>query len=417
MKTAPPPLLVERGEGVWLHLADGRRVMDCISSWWVTMHGHGHPALAEALHAQALVLEQVIFAGFTHEPAERLARAVLQRLPAPLTRVFYSDNGSTAVEAAMKMAFQFWQNRGQTERTGFLAFEGGYHGDTFGAMAAGASMSWWAPFKPLLCAVDLVPFPHTWEADADVEAREAQALAALEAKLDAAPRRYAALLLEPLVQGAGGMRLCRPEFLRSLVALAKSRGVLVIFDEVMTGFGRTGELFACAKAGATPDILCLSKGLSGGCLPLAVTVATEQVYEAFLSDDAGRMFFHGHSYTGNPLACATGLASLELMTDATPRFRAMEATHRRLAAEHLADLPAVERLRFCGTIMAFDVRSRGPGGYFDATGPVLKRRFLEEGFLIRPLGNTVYLLPPYCITDEQLADAYLILRKVVAEVG
>ncbi|MES1025724.1 adenosylmethionine--8-amino-7-oxononanoate transaminase [Gloeocapsa sp. BRSZ] len=412
MKTAPIPLKVVKGQGVMLELEDKRQIMDCISSWWVTIHGHGHPILAEALYKQAQALEHVIFTGFTHEPAEQLARKLLQHLPKSLTRVFFSDNGSTAMEVALKMAYQYWFNQGESDRTTFISFEGGYHGDTIGAMSIAGNSPWEQPFHRLMFSTELVPFPATFDNDADVEVREAQTLEILTRLLKQNPTRYAGLFIEPLVQGAGGMRVCRPQFLQALGDLAHSFGVLVIYDEVMTGFGRTGELFACIKAETAPDIICLSKGLSGGCLPLAVTVATEDVYRAFYSDDVSKTFFHGHSYTGNPLACATGVASLELL-EQNPNFRNLEQQHRRYLEKYLQDHPKIDKVRTCGTIAAMDIVTDSQSGYFNEIAPILKQRFLAEGFLLRPLGNTLYLMPPYCITSEQLESIYQAIRRVL----
>ncbi len=410
MKTTPPALKVVRGDGIWLELEDGRRVMDCISSWWVTIHGHAHPALAEALYHQAKQLEQVIFANFTHEPAEQLARRLLTHLPNSLTRVFFSDNGSTSVEVALKMAYQYWLNQGEP-RTRFLGFEGGYHGDTIGAMSIGGSCDWWLPFRPLMFEMDMVPFPATFDEDSEVENTESQVLEKIEACLKR--DRYAGIFIEPLIQGAGGMRICRSQFLRSLQDLAHQFGVLLIYDEVMTGFGRTGELFACLKSNTAPDILCLSKGLSGGCLPLAVTLASEEIYRSFYSDDATKAFLHGHSFTGNPLACATGLTSLTLLEQSPQRFRELESRHRQYLTEYLKEHPRVEKTRVCGTIAAMEITTQEQSGYFNTIGSHLRDRFLDLGFFLRPLGNTLYLMPPYCITDHELESVYQTIRKVL----
>jgi adenosylmethionine---8-amino-7-oxononanoate aminotransferase len=411
MKTAPPPLKVIKGQGIWLELEDGRQVMDCISSWWVTLHGHGHPALAETLYRQAQQLEHVIFAGFTHDPAELLARKLLTHLPDALTRVFFSDNGSTAVEVALKMAHQYWRNQGE-RRDRFLCFEGGYHGDTIGAMSVGRGSSWWNPFRPLMFQTELLPFPATFEGDEQVTRKETQALEKIERLLKARGDRYAAIFIEPLVQGAGGMRMCRPQFLQALARLVKEYKVLLIYDEVMTGFGRTGELFASLKSETVPDLICLSKGLSGGCLPLAVTVTKEEIYAAFYDDDPMQAFYHGHSYTGNPLACATGVTSLELLEQSLS-YSKMEVLHRRFLHQYLDNHLLVERIRICGTIAAMDIKTSDAEGYFNAIAPLLKAQFLEEGLLLRPLGNTLYLMPPYCITADELEWVYQTIRKVL----
>jgi adenosylmethionine---8-amino-7-oxononanoate aminotransferase len=411
MKTAPPPLKVVRGNGIRLELEDGRQIIDCISSWWVTLHGHADPALAAALYRQAQTLEQVIFAGFTHDPAEQLAAKLLTHLPPELKWVFFSDNGSTAVEVALKMAYQYWRNQGEHRQT-FLCFEGGYHGDTMGAMAIGRGSSWWQPFRPLMFNTELVPFPATFDHDPQVESKEAQVLDQLTRLLKQRGDRYAGIFIEPLVQGAGGMRMCRPQFLQSLAELARQFNLLLIYDEVMTGFGRTGELFACLKSATVPDLICLSKGLSGGCLPLSVTVATEQIYQAFYSDDPAQTFYHGHSYTGNPLACATGVTSLTMLEQNPQAYQGLEIEHRR-CLEQLCDHPLVEQIRTCGTIAAFEVKTNSASGYFNAIASILKARFLEEGLLLRPLGNTLYLMPPYCITPAELASVYQTIRRVL----
>ncbi len=411
MKTAPVPLPVVKGDGIWLELADGRRIMDCISSWWVTIHGHAHPKLAEALYQQALQLEQVIFAGFTHAPAEQLAARLLTHLPNSLTRVFFSDNGSTAIEVALKMAYQYWHNQGDRNRTRFIGFDRGYHGDTIGAMSIGKSSTWWDKFQPLMFETDVVPFPATFDRDDRIDQKEAESLAKIEDLLQ--QELHAAIVIEPLVQGAAGMRMCRPEFLQALSNLVDRFGVLLIYDEVMTGFGRTGELFACLKSATAPDILCLSKGLSGGCLPLSVTLATEEIYQSFYDEDVSKAFYHGHSFTGNPLACATALASLDLLEQNPTSYRSMEILHRRYWQTHLEGHPKLEHSRFCGTIAAIEVKTDGMNSYFDSIAPILKAKFLEAGFLIRPLGNTIYLMPPYCISPSELESAYQQIRDSI----
>ncbi|NJN48782.1 MAG: adenosylmethionine--8-amino-7-oxononanoate transaminase, partial [Alkalinema sp. RL_2_19] len=283
-KTAPDPLKVKSAQGVWLTLEDERRVMDCISSWWVNTHGHGHPQIAEAIYRQALQMEHVIFGGFTHDPAEQFAERLVTHLPQGLSRVFFSDNGSTAVEVALKMAYQYWRNLYQP-RTTFMAFEGGYHGDTFGTMAVGSRSVFSAVFRDMLFEIEYVDFPATYIGDETIDTTEAVALEKIENELRQHPDRYAGIIIEPLVQGAGGMRMCRPSFLQGLRALCDRTNVLLIFDEVMTGFGRTGRWFASDRAKVMPDIICLSKGITGGFLPFAVTVCREQIYAAFYSDD------------------------------------------------------------------------------------------------------------------------------------
>mgnify|MGYP001795259406 CR=1 FL=1 len=403
-KTSPPPLKVKSAQGIWLELEDERKIMDCISSWWVNLHGHSHPKIAEAIYRQAMELEHVIFAGFTHQPAEKLAEELVKRLPEGLNRVFFSDNGSTAVEVALKMAYQYWVNQNQ-QRQKFIAFEGAYHGDTFGAMSVCSRSIFNEVFSSMLFEVDFLPFPETYIGDTSVEEREEKILAKFKEKLEQNPRQYAGIIIEPLVQGAGGMRMCRAEFLRKLQQLVKQFDSLLIFDEVMTGFGRVGDWFPSIKTQVTPDITCLSKGITGGFLPLSVTVCSEKIYDAFYSDNPIKTLYHGHSYTANPLGCAAGLASLELMVENQPVFSSMEAKHLQ-HFEILQENPKVEKLRVMGTIAAMDIVSKQESGYLNKVGLQIREKAVEKGLLLRPLGNELYIMPPKCITDEELWSDY-----------
>jgi adenosylmethionine---8-amino-7-oxononanoate aminotransferase len=403
-KTAPEPIEVKSGQGLWLELADGRKIADCISSWWVNLHGHAHPQMVAAIAEQAARLEHVIFAGFTHEPAQQLASKLVARLPANLTRVFYSDNGSTAVEIALKMAYQYWVNSG-TPRGRFMSFEGAYHGDMFGTMAVGTRSIFSDVFKDLLFEVDFCPI-----------ATETNCLAKVRAQLSNYPHGYAGIIIEPLVQGAGGMRMCRPEFLQGLRELATEFDTFLIFDEVMTGFGRTGADFACNKARVQPDLICLSKGITGGFLPLAVTIATERIYDRFYSDDPTKTLYHGHSYTANPLGCAAGLASLALLTQNEPVYTQMEVWHRQHLTELANRYPQLIKLRVMGTIAAIDISNREQSGYLNEVGREIRHRAIERGVLLRPLGNVLYLMPPYCITATELAWVYQQIDRVLAAV-
>lgn len=411
MSTAVEPLKVVRGRGSELILDDGRTIIDGISSWWVNLHGHAHPAIAEAIAEQARTLEHVIFAGYTHEPAQRLAERLTAHLPERLNRVFFSDNGSTSVEVALKMAWQFWRNQGNPARNRILAFDNAYHGDTFGAMAAGARSIFFEAFEPLMFDVTRLPYPATWIGDPEVDAKEAQALAALRRRMEEAPEAYAAMILEPLVQGAGGMMMARAEFVRQACELARDFGVLVIFDEVMTGFGRTGELFAFRKVGFEPDFLCLSKGLTGGFLPMSLTVTGDRIQDAFRSADLTHTFWHGHSYTANPLGCAAALASLTLTEQVLPELAAIEQRHLAELAEGGFN---AKKPRVCGTILAMDVPVGTSAGYTNPVGPLLRSAFLEDGILLRPLGNTVYVMAPYCTTSAQYGTIYQSLRRRLA---
>lgn len=407
---ADDPLLITSGKGAVLKTRDGREILDCISSWWVNLYGHGHPHIADAIHQQALKLEHVIFAGFTHEPAVRLAEALSKLLPADLNRVFFSDNGSTSVEVALKMAAQYWQNLGQ-QRQRVMVFDGGYHGDTVGAMSVGVSSGFFEAWRKWLIDVDVMPFAETWMVDRQVDQKEATALDKIEQFLDQYASEVVAMIMEPLVQGASGMRMCRPGFLEAVVQRLRDHDVLVIFDEVMTGFGRTGRPFACQAAGVTPDLICLSKGLTGGFMPMGVTVASDRIYDSFKSTDQSAMFCHGHSYTANPLGCAAALASLDLLQSPETEHnwtRIADAQLRGL--QRLHETPLATRHRMTTTIAAVDVVA-DDAGYESRVANKLKSFFWkdglhEQGFLIRPLGNVIYIMPPYCMTTEQLERAW-----------
>jgi adenosylmethionine-8-amino-7-oxononanoate transaminase len=399
---AAQPLEISGAKGAYLVTPDGRRILDLISSWWVTLHGHGEESIARAIADQCEKLEQVIFTSFTHEPAALLAQELCKVLPTGLQRVFFSDDGSTAVEAALKMAFQFWHNRGE-RRTHIVAVENSYHGDTFGAMSASARGVFTAPFRSNLFDATYLPGPP-----------EGDTAGALGSLLATDARRIAAVIVEPMLQGAGGMWMWKPETLNSVAAIAKKHGIPLIADEVLTGFGRTGPLFACEHAGISPDIICLSKGITGGFLPLGATVATDEIFRAFSSDDRERMLFHGHSYTANPIACAAARASLALLDE--------KSAERRMGIEraHLAGLERIRRYpqarncRVLGTVAAFDI---GDGtDYLRPIGLELAAFALERDILLRPLGNVVYLLPPYCTTADELALAYDVIAEFLESI-
>ena len=403
-ETATDPLVITRAKAASLFDADGREILDLISSWWTCTHGHSHPKLNEALARQAAAFPHVMFASFTHRPAVDLATALAGLLPGDLTRVFFSDDGSTSVEVALKVAYQYWANRGEPRRRVFVSFDGGYHGDTLGAMSLGRGSGFFNLFRGLMCRVAVLPFPATYEGDDAVEEREKGVLSALQSRLSDA-QDVAALIIEPLLQGAGGMRVCRPAFLKALVEMAQDAGVLVIFDEVATGFGRTGTLFAMEQAGVVPDIVCLSKGLTAGYLPMAVTVVREPVFAAFLDQSFDRALPHGHSFTANPLACAVALCSLALFEEeeTLKRIARINDRHRDMLNVLKARADVV-RPRLLGSILAFDMK--GNGDYQSAPSSALRDWYLAHGLNIRPLGATLYLMPPYCITDEELDRAY-----------
>jgi len=413
----PPLLPIVRGEGVYLFTEDGRKILDGISSWWVNIHGHAHPKLNAALTAQAAELEHVIFAGCTHMPAVELAERLVQVMPAGLNRVFYSDNGSTAVEAAVKMAVQYWRNRGEALRTGLITLHHAYHGDTVGAMSASEDSVFTRAFTPLLFRVERAHSPYCYRCPVGLQRATCriECLGDLEQLLEDHGERIAAVLVEPMFQGAGGMIVWPAEFLGGVRRLCDQYGVLMIADEVLTGFGRTGRMFACEHAQVAPDILCLSKALTAGYLPLVVTAATENVYEAFLSEDRERAFFHGHSYTANPLACAVAIASLELFreTDVLEGVRRLE---RQMCAglEPLRSLARVGDVRVIGGVGVVELES--DGGYLADIGPRLGAAFLERDLLLRPLGNVLYFMPPYAITDSEAEWALAQIREVLGRV-
>ncbi|MGH9648030.1 MAG: adenosylmethionine--8-amino-7-oxononanoate transaminase [Bryobacteraceae bacterium] len=385
MLTAPAPLPITRAEGIWLCAEDGRRILDGISSWWVNIHGHAHARLNAALAAQARKLEHVVFAGCTHRPAVELAERLIEILPKGLARVFYSDNGSTAVEVALKMALQYWHNLGQPDRQTFLTLHNAYHGDTVGAMSASEDSIFTRAFSTMTFPVERV---HDLE---DMEQR-----------LREAGDSIAAVLIEPMLQGAGGMIVWPAEFVAGVRRLCDQFKTLLIADEVLTGFGRTGKMFACEHAGITPDIICLSKGLTAGYLPLGVTATTVRLYDAFLSDDRAKTFFHGHSYTANPLACAVAIASLDLFRD-EPVLAGVGRLEQQLRAG-FEPLRKLGDVRVIGGVGAVELVSEKPG-YLDQIGPRLAAAFLDRGLLLRPLGNVVYFMPPYCITESETAWA------------
>jgi adenosylmethionine-8-amino-7-oxononanoate aminotransferase len=403
--TESEPIVIARAKGASLFDADGKEILDLISSWWTCTHGHSHPKINAALAAQAKQFEHVMFAGFTHRPAVDLAEAVANLLPGDLNHVFFSDDGSTSVEVALKIAYQYWINVGEPRRRLLVGFDGGYHGDTLGAMSLGRGSQMFTPFRDLMCKVMVLPYPATFEGDDAADEREAGALSAFEALIADRGNTIAALIIEPLLQGAGGMRICRPGFLKRLVYTAREAGILVIFDEVATGFGRTGTMFAMEQADVVPDLICLSKGLTAGYMPLAVTVAREAIFEAFLGDNFDRALPHGHSFTANPLACAVALASLALFEEekTLERIARINARHRAMMAE-LAARPDVARPRLIGSILAFDVKEAG--GYQSVESRALRDFYLANGLNIRPLGQTVYLMPPYCISGAELDRAY-----------
>ncbi len=397
---------VLRTEGAHLIDEDGRAVLDAISSWWVITHGHRHPAIMAAIRNATESFDQIIFAEYTHAAAEELAQQLIEVAPPGLAHVFYSDSGSTSVEVALKMALGFFHNRG-VARARIAVMEHGYHGDTVGTMSAGARGVFNAPYEQLLFDVETIPFPEP--------GREQDSLDAL----DRIGRRgdAAALLIEPLVLGAGGMKIYPPHLLAEFRRITTRWGMLLIADEVMTGWGRTGTLFACEQAGIAPDILCTSKGLTGGALPLAATLCQPSIFEAHLSTDRSRMFFHSSSYTANPIACAAGVANLSVWRNEPVRDRVagLADMHAERLVRFRTD-PRFRNVRQSGTVAALDLDVRS-SGYLSDVGPRLRAFFRERNLLIRPLGNVIYLMPPYCVTAAELDLAYDAIAEAADVVG
>ncbi|GAA4840913.1 adenosylmethionine--8-amino-7-oxononanoate transaminase [Algivirga pacifica] len=396
-------LPVKRAKGCVIELEDGRKIIDAISSWWVNTHGHSNEYIADALSKQARTLEHVIFAGFTHEPAITLSERLINILPSKQAKVFFSDNGSTSTEVAMKMALQYFWNKQEKNRKKIVAIDGSYHGDTFGAMSAGDRNAFSAPFAPYLFDVSFIPFPGGDQANTAIEAFEALAKTG----------EVAAFIYEPLVQGSAGMRMYTPETLNTLIKIAHKYGVLCIADEVMTGFGRTGKYFSSLHMEEQPDIMCLSKGLTGGTMALGLTTCTQEVYEAYLVDDIMKTFFHGHSFTGNPLACAVANASLDLLLseECQSNLRRIEERHAAFA-EKAKGFKNACNIRQRGTILALDFDTQEESSYFNQKRDFLYETCISKGVLLRPLGNVIYVLPPYVITDEELEQVYGVIEHL-----
>lgn len=409
----PPPIRIAKAEGAYLWTDDGRRLIDGISSWWVNIHGHCHPRIMKAIGEQSRKLDHVLLAGFSHEPAEELSRRLRKVLPEPLKHVFFSDDGSTAVEAGLKMAAQYWQNVGHAEKKAIVALEHAYHGDTAGAMSVGDDSAFTQPFRGMRFPVHRVHSAYCYRcpvgktrATCDIDCVDQ-----LRELLERESGSIAAVIVEPLLQGAGGMIVHPVEFLQRVQRLCSEHDVLLIADEVLTGFGRCGKMFACELAGVAPDIMCLSKGITGGALPMGATACTSAIHDAFISTDRARTFFHGHSYTGNPIACAAAVASLEVF-ETEPVFERI-ANIARIHGERLAKIahhPAVGDVRSIGTIAAVELKA-DDAGYMSRLKPKLYEFFLNAGILLRPLGNIIYVLPPYVISAEDLNYVHDRIRK------
>lgn len=396
MATAPKPIKILKGKGTLIYDDKGKAYIDAISSWWVNLHGHANKKIAKAVSEQLTVLEHVIFSGFTHQPAEELAEKIIGILPKGFSKMFYSDNGSTAVEVALKMAIQYHANSNQ-KKLKIIALEGSYHGDTFGAMSVGERGIFNKPFHDLMFEVQFFDI-------------QKQSVAQFE-KL--CIKDVAAFIFEPLVQGAGGMLMHDEKILDELLSIAKKNDIICIADEVMTGFGRTGKLFAINYLKQLPDIICLSKGITGGTMALGATVCNQKIFDAFYDIDKSKTFYHGHSYTANPLACTAALASFEILKSKQCLSNIDNISKQHLQfVKKLKNLPNVENVRCRGTILAFEVKDKN-SGYLSPIRDRLYHGFLDMGVLLRPLGNTVYIMPPYVITDKQLKKVYKVILKVL----
>ena len=403
-QTAPSPIKITHGDGLYLYAKDGRKWADMISSWWVSIHGHSNKEIAAAIAQQSATLEQVIFTAFSHDPAEKLVEKLQTVLPSSLSKFFFSDNGSTSVEVALKMAYQFFRNRGENHRKLFLHLEGAYHGDTFGAMSVSGKRNsvFHFNFTGLFFDTIALKVPEFFDDVENIEQKEDEIILDLEKQLEQGlGEQVCALIVEPLLQGARGMLIHRSQFLERLVQTVRKFGILVIFDEVMTGFYRTGRFFAMDYLQhEKPDIVCLSKALTGGFLPLALTIVTEKIYDAFLSNDFSKAFIHGHSYTGNPIACAAACKSFDILTRAEniAHINEIEKFHKTMKLKN------VKKRRSIGVITAFDLPSANEA-------QKLASDLFEQGIFIRPLGKTIYLLPPYCVSIDELENVYNALTQ------
>jgi adenosylmethionine-8-amino-7-oxononanoate aminotransferase len=411
----PKPLRVVSAQGVYLHTADGRRIIDAISSWWVNLHGHCHPRLVAAVAAQAGALDHVLLAGFSHPTVEQLTWKLQNVVPSSLQHIFYSDDGSTAVEVALKLAAQYWQNRGRTEKRSIVALEHAYHGDTSGAMSVSADSGFTDPFASFRFPVHRVPSAYCLRCPVGKERATCRidCVETLRELLQHKSEEIAAVIVEPLLQGAGGMIVHPVEFLQRVRELCTDHDVLLIADEVLTGFGRCGKMFACDLAGIVPDLMCLSKGITGGMLPLGATLCTETIFQEF--NGSGRSFFHGHSYTGNPVICAAAVANLEIFEteDVFSRIQSISVHHEK-RLRRLATNASVDETRQIGTIAAIELKAQDPG-YFSNLKPHLYKFFLDHGVLLRPLGNVIYILPPYVITGKELDYVYDMIEEALAK--
>ncbi len=407
-KFSPDPIPIVKGDAVYLVSENGDRYIDAISSWWVTIHGHAHPYIAEKIFEQAKKLEQVIFAGFTHEPAITLAERLISILPPTFAKIFYSDNGSTAVEVAVKMALQFWWNQNKlTTKKKILAFNHSYHGDTFGAMSVSDRSVFTAAFHEKLFEVVFIDPPETGNIENIITLIEKD------------DESIAGFIYEPLIQGAGGMKVHDAALLNRLLQVIQQNNIICIADEVMTGFGRTGKIFASEHLNVKPDLICLSKGLTGGSMALGVTAVSGKIADAFVSDDKLKTFFHGHSFTANPIACSAALASLDLLQTrgTADQIQMICEAHAKFAGElkTFGNSYNIKNIRQQGTILAFEIEN-GKDEYLNNISALVTALGLKKGVYLRPLGNTLYIMPPYCISNAELELIYIAIKEILIEI-
>jgi len=402
LKYAEAPVEIVRGEGAYFYDAQGNKLLDGISSWWVNLHGHCHPYISQKVSEQLHTLEHAIFSAFTHEPAVKLAERLIGHLPKNQSKIFYSDNGSTAVEVGLKMVLQYWHNQGIGKKK-FIAFENAYHGDTFGGMSVGARNVFNNAFENLLFDVIHIPLP-----DEDNIEQIKEVLQGWFTNHN----DIAGFIFEPLVQGAAGMLMYEAKYLDEIIALCRENKVLCIADEVMTGFGRTGEFFASNYLTNKPDIICLSKGLTGGYMPLGVTSCAEFIYNSCVSDDKTKTFFHGHSYTANPTACSAGLASLDLMEkeETWNQINMISKLNQEFVYKH-QNQPKLKDVRSKGTILALEINTEEHTHYLNNSSESIASYFLNKGIIVRPLGNILYIIPPYCITETELNQVFVVMER------
>ena len=408
LQTPIENVVIEKAEGLYMYDDKGNKIMDAVSSWWVNILGHSRKEIAEAIGKQAASMEHIIFAGFTHKPAINLCEKLLSITPTGFSKVFFSDNGSTAVEVAIKMAMQFWYNQGIHSKKKIIALDGAYHGDTFGAMSVGARDSFNKAFEDYLFDVEFLPFPF--------EGEEEKTIAAMKSLV--ANNDVAAFIYEPLLQGSAGMRIYSTHVLDELLSIARKQGVICIADEVMTGFGRTGKTFASDHLRNTPDIIAMSKGITGGFLPLGLTAAHQNIVDAFTTADVDKTFFHGHSYTGNAISCAAANATLDLLlSEPIQKDIQRISTKQKEAVSNFEKHPKIKKAGNIGTVLVLEIENEEGTSYFNSIRNYLYNAFLDKNILLRPLGNIIYILPPYCITNKELEHIYHTIETVLEEMS